>query len=389
MTSMIVEKEITEEESILNEFTRTLKALQKKYTSSVMIEEELKKKGAIYLNNGGYKVFFEYKDYAIAIIRNKNRFEEKLLHLIELDINRKIFNYPLHFSTNVKFITCIQQLCQGDLYDLMFGNDIKDKTKTTKVISYVKHLFRKNLSSDFVQNVLSTFEQCHQLDSTDKGIYNFDVKFENLLIDGEDNFKICDIDGFGVQNYFGHHTDTWCISLYGASGALPEHKHILNKHFGILNDLYGLLMVIIYGRVLIENYQQFVDMFSELQIRTTGSSNGHYVDVASGKHCQSLKHQIYKGDCSKYKNFNLNCRYAKCKMILIRKIIHKYMNDYPKYRNALDDLSAQMREFEKMDLMDKRKFNTTYVLFTAKLCALNSISVQKLRIKLPKRSRTS
>ena len=36
MTSMIVEKEISQEESILNEFTYTLKALQKKYNSSIM-----------------------------------------------------------------------------------------------------------------------------------------------------------------------------------------------------------------------------------------------------------------------------------------------------------------------------------------------------------------
>ena len=71
MSSLIIEKRMAEEEYILNEFTSTLKALQKKYTSTIMIQEELEKTGAVYMNNGGYKVFFKYKGFAIAIIRKK------------------------------------------------------------------------------------------------------------------------------------------------------------------------------------------------------------------------------------------------------------------------------------------------------------------------------
>lgn len=389
MTSLIIEKRMAEEEYILNEFTSTLKALQKKYTSTIMIQEELEKTGAVYMNNGGYKVFFKYKGYAISIIRKKNRLQDKLIHLEKLNMNRKIFNYPLHFISNVKFITCIQELCRGDMQDLIFGKDIRDKHKRNQTISYIVNLFKKNLSSDFIKNVLITLEECHQLHCTDQGIYNFDIKFENVLIDENDNFKICDIDGFGVKNYFGHHTDTWCISLYGACGAPPHQKHILNKHYGILNDLYGVLLLIIYGRVLIEDYQEFVEMISELNLRTAGEKYGHYFNPATGKEYPSLKHQIYKGDCTKYNNLKLNFRYAKCRMVLIREMMYKYLYSYPQYRNAVNNLSAEMRNFEVMDLMDRRSFNITYVSFTSKLCMLNDISVHKLRIKSPKRSRTN
>jgi len=372
---------------ILSKFIKLFTTLRKKYTTSTYIQEELCQNGATYLNNGGYKVFFQYGGYAISIMAKKHnakRLLSNISFLLKSNIDRRVFTYPIHYNSDPKSIVCIYELCKGDLQDKLFDTDLKDEQS----IAYLTKIFRQNLSSNFINNLLGSLEQMHKLHAVDEGIYNMDIKFENILIDQNDDFKICDIDGFGKIYSFGHITDTWAVSLYGALGTTMKDKIVLDKHYGILNDLYGVLLIVVYGRLLVENFASFKEMFCELQVRTIGAKYGQYTEPASGKPCRSIKHQIYNGDVSRKGKFICNVHYAKARMILIRRAMKKYLLHFPKYRNAIDDLSIEMQSFEEMDLMNKRQFNINYLLFTQKLKMLNEIPTRVLRIKSPKRSRT-
>lgn len=372
---------------ILNEFMKLLTGLREKYTTSTYIQEELCRNGAAYLNNGGYKVFFSHSGYAIAIMarkKNAQRVFNNMSFLLESDIDRRVFVYPIHYVSDLKSIVSIYELCKGDVHDKLFY------TKNEQEVHYVQRIFTQNLSSNFIDNLLGSLEQMHKLHAVDEGIYNMDIKFENILITLKDEFKIGDIDGFGKKFYFGHITDSWSISLYGARGcAEVENKIILDKHYGILNDLYGVLLIVVYGRLLIEDFEACKEMFYELQVKTIGSKYGQFTEISTGKTHRSLKHKIYNGDVTRRNDLMCNAAYARYRMILIRRVMKKYLWNFPKYRNAIEDISIEMEVFENMDLMQKREFNINYLLFTTKLRKFNEISTDILKIKINrKRVRT-
>ena len=305
--------------------------------------------------------------------------------LIESDIDRRVFVYPIHYVSDAKSIVCIYELCKGDLHDKLFYANNKED------IRYVQRIYKQNLSSNFIDNLLGALEQMHKLHAVHEGIYNMDMKFENILITLNDEFKIGDIDGFGKKFNFGHITDSWSVSLYGARGCKEvENKIILDKHYGILNDLYGVLLIVVYGRLLVEDFKECIEMFAELQAKTIGAKYGQFVEVSTGQTLRSLKHQIFNGDVTRRNDLLCNVKYAKYRMILIRRVIKKYLWKFPQYKNAIEDISVEMEVFENMNLMERSKFNINYLLFTSKLRKFNEIPTDRMRIKVNplKRART-
>lgn len=256
--------------SVLNNFNTLLTKSITQYANKHEINAVLCAKGLTLLGCGAHKVVYKYQNAAVGFIKcslsKRKRMAVNIAKMKELKFLRGIFLYPYIFKYDeeLDLVLFCMPLCRQDMFFYLFDDirNCKHKTIVTKKAARISKLFAKG---DFLYHLTTQVCQYHIPEDDNRGIFNFDIKFENIFL-GKDVLFLGDIDGFGHGARFGTHTDSWCISLYGGEGS--DDQIVFNKRLGCINDLYNILLIIMYLYVLDDNYQSFLKYFREMEFKS-------------------------------------------------------------------------------------------------------------------------
>ena len=183
------------------------------------------------------------KDYCIKIMNKRDIFEQKLINQINKEISIMYnVNHPYsiklvnHFEDNDKLYLIMELAVNGNLYNLIQNNK-KDKVKNIDLIKRI---------------IIQTIEIIKYLHS--KNIIYRDIKPENILLDKDNNIKLCD---YGWAAYI---TPGKFLTVYCGT---PEYvsPEVLKKYpYNEKVDIWGIGVLIF---ELVFGYAPFSSNFNE------------------------------------------------------------------------------------------------------------------------------
>jgi hypothetical protein len=303
------------------------------------------------LNKGKNKIVYQFEGYAVAIIPEKNLkgFQEKVQLLKDIHLPRDLFIYPLeekYFGEGLdKLLFVLYELCSGDVIEVMskyFNTGNKENIEEEKV--EVLKISNAYLSNIFLPKVLNVMKTLHNYKSNKGGIFNFDLKFENLLKCG-DKVKIADIDGFGSYGKsFGTVTPSDAISIFGSQGIenitkyqsdpnMIRKKNIYNKRFGILNDLFTIAFQTLFFRMLLHDSKIAIDFLNEMRDK-----------VAGGPNIQNYLAKPYFDSKNLWNNFDFHLTYVKKRLNLFYNVTQQYLQKLLVFRKMKEKIFDQLLE---------------------------------------------
>lgn len=190
---------------------------------------------------GTSKVYLGYdkknKDtlYAFKIIKSENAkaLEGEHLLLSQISDSRIIKSYSYssnsifikkNKTTNVSYLR-LEYIPYGELFDYVY---------------YPRKGFGENLSRLIFHTLLLSIQSLHN-----QGIIHRDIKTENIMVDANNDIKLCDF-GFASYNVGLFH------SVLGTEGYASPEMRSKHPYYGISNDIFSLgitLFVIITGNM--------------------------------------------------------------------------------------------------------------------------------------------
>ena len=193
------------------------------------------------INRGRYKVVFAFKNYAVAIIPNERvfNFGTQVQQLYEMKVDRNLFVYPLGIIGNPEHeqIFVLYELCEKrDVCDMVSYSQ-NYPVGEQQVVQAAQSFTNVN----FLRQLFSELKRLHNYKNDDKGIFNFDIKFENLFVCvSNPQVKLGDIDGYGsAGGGFGVVTHSDAIAFKLERLQRPERAR-LDKRLGMLNDIFNV-----------------------------------------------------------------------------------------------------------------------------------------------------
>lgn len=314
--------------SLLHEFDNILKPIKRSPGNNTSKEENLKVRGIERIGSGAFKTVYKYKNYAVCIVKanqaRRERLVRNLQYMLRNPMKRDIFVYPCasFFSIELDIFYIGMELCSHDMFYEMFTMVepiMEDPKQLSKQVKKIISLFTQD---NFLHRLSNEITSLHAIEDDEKGIFNFDIKFENFFV-LHDSLRLGDIDGFGMCGKllrFGTHTDTWCLSLYGGKGT--EYENTVSKRLGCMNDLTAFALLALFIRVMAIDYQSFIKCYKENALLTYGNKDGMYTN-SKGQRRSCLKNTIYKSKQDKSTGKN-NLIYVRKRAEVIIYLFKKY-----------------------------------------------------------------
>lgn len=319
-----------------------------KYGAGTNFEKDLAEQGMPLINRGRYKVVFAFKNYAVAIIPYERvfNFVTQVQQLYELKVDRNLFVYPLGIIGNPEHeqIFVLYELCEKrDVCDMVSYSQ-NYPVGEQQVVQAAQSFTNVN----FLRQLFSELRRLHNYKNDDKGIFNFDIKFENLFkCVSNPQVKLGDIDGYGsVGESFGVVTHSDAISIFGLNGYNGPERARLDKRLGMLNDIFNVAFMFFFFKFYLIEKKLGIAYVNTMRHRASGENDDGFFyqeknNVVEQK--KSLFQSFYKDVYDRRNQLEYNKEYVTLRIRLFWRVTKKILQIFTKQGKLSEGLYDKIK----------------------------------------------
>lgn len=304
-------------------------SIYNEYGGGTNFEQDLASKGMRLINSGRYKIVFAFRGFAVAIIPYERvyNFVPQIKKLNELRVDRDLFVYPFGIAKNEvhEQIFVLYELCGNqDVCDLVTHSQANPCSE--QQVRKVAQFFTQ---TSFLRKLFSELKRLHNYANDNKGIFNFDIKFENLLVCGnKGQVKFGDIDGFGTTGgNFGVVTYSDVVSVFGVNDKNFQDHVKWDKRLGMLNDIFNIAFMFFFFKFYLIEKTLGIAYVNTMRYHAAGEEDsGLYREERDNK--VEVKKSLHKMFYSEYNlryEMGHNIDYFTSRMKLFWQVTKKFL----------------------------------------------------------------